>query len=231
MQSQFDILVTGSSVGLANGFIGWSSVVLIKSGSTRILYDCGHHVTRPALLAALAARGLTPDDIDILFISHLHFDHVLNFDLFKHARILVSDTEWAYADEPHENDMFVPGYIRSALELTDLMVFTGEPEVARGVKVLHTPGHTPGHHSLVISTAEQEQVVIAGDAIKTAQEALLERSALEVMQFDPEQRGPETIRRIKKIADRIVPGHYPQLRKLENTWVWDEMQPLDLVFR
>jgi len=231
MQSQFDILVPGSSVGLENGFIGWSSIVLIKSGSTRILYDCGHHVTRPALLAALASRGLEPEDIDILFISHLHFDHVLNFDLFRHARILVSDKEWAYADAPHESDIFVPGYIRSALELTDLMIFGGEPEVARGVKALHTPGHTPGHHSLVIHTAEHEQVVIAGDAIKTAQEALLERSALEVMQFDPEQRGPETIKHIKDIADRIVPGHYPQLRKHNDTWVWDELQPLDLIFR
>ncbi|MBZ0216503.1 MAG: MBL fold metallo-hydrolase [Fimbriimonadaceae bacterium] len=231
MQTQFDILVTGASVGLTNGFIGWSSIVLIKSGSTRILFDCGHHVTRPALLEALGERGLTPDDIDILFISHLHFDHVLNFDLFPHARILVSETEWAYAETPHEKDIFVPGFIRSALESTDLMIFSGTPEIARGVQTLHTPGHTPGHHSLVITTAEQETVVIAGDAIKTAQEALLERSALEVMQFDPEERSQESIQHIKEIADRIIPGHYPPLRKHNDTWVWDEVQPLSLVFR
>lgn len=231
MLTQFDILVTGSSVGLTNGFIGWSSIVLVKSGNTRILYDCGHHVTRTALIAALAERGLTPEDIDILFLSHLHFDHVLNFDLFTNARILVSESEWDYAENPHEKDIFIPGFIRPALEIADLMVFSGAPEIARGVQTMHTPGHTPGHYSLVITTAEKETVVIAGDAIKTAQEALRERSALEVMQFDPEERSQDTIKRIKEIADRIIPGHYPPLRKDNDTWVWDDVQPLSLVFR
>ncbi len=231
MQIQFDILVTGSSVGLENGFIGWSSIVLIKSGGTRILFDCGHHTTRPALIAALNARGLTPDDIDILFISHLHFDHVLNFDLFPRARVLVSEAEWVYADAPHEQDIFVPGYIRGALEKSDLEIFSGTPEIARGVNTLFTPGHTPGHTSIIITTAENEKVVMAGDAIKTAQEALLSRSTLEIMQFDPERRSEETVARIKELADRIIPGHYPPLRAHENHWVWDETQPLNLIFR
>ncbi len=227
MKIDYSVLVAGSSVALANGFIGWSSIVLVEAGGVRILYDCGHHVTRTALAASLNARNLEPGDIDILFLSHLHFDHVLNFDLFPKAKVMVSDLEWAYADNPHENDIFVPGFIRKALELTNLEIFSGTPDLAPGVATLFAPGHTPGLYGLAFE-ADGQRIVIAGDAIKTAHELYSGQAAME---FDPEMRGGATIRSIRDNADRIIPGHYPEFRRNGDNWIWDDPQPLQLVFR
>jgi N-acyl homoserine lactone hydrolase len=227
MAVTYNTLVTGSSVALENGFIGWSSIVLVESDGTRILYDCGHHVTRTALIASLKACNLEPGDIDILFLSHLHFDHVLNFDLFPKARVMVSKLEWAYADDPHENDVFVPGFIKKALELTDLEIFSGTPELAPGVATQFAPGHTPGLYGLAFEV-DKQRIIIAGDAIKTAHELYSGRAAME---FDPELRGASTISSIRDNADRIVPGHYPEFRKTGDKWIWDDPQPLSIVFR
>lgn len=227
MKIEYNVVVSGSSVALSNGFIGWSSIVLIKAGSTRILYDCGHHVTRPALLQGLHDKGLKPDNIDILFLSHLHFDHALNFDLFPNSKIMVSNTEWDYADNPHPDDPFVPGYIKAALQDTDLEIFSGEPELADGLRAIHVPGHTPGIYGLEFE-AHNERIVIAGDAIKIARELLSEEVSME---FDSEKRGSNTIKKIKERADRIIPGHYPEFRRTDEGWTWDDPQPLGLVFR
>ncbi len=227
MKIKYDILVPGSSVALENGFIGWSSIVLVEADGTRILHDCGHHVTRTALIASLNARDLEPGDIDILFLSHLHFDHVLNFDLFPKARVMVSEPEWTYADSPHEKDIFVPGFIKKALELADLEIFSGAPELAPGVATLFAPGHTPGLHGLAFEAGGQ-RIIIAGDAIKTAHELYSGKAAME---FDPKLRGSATITSIRDNADRIVPGHYPEFRKTGNKWIWDDPQPLSVIFR
>lgn len=223
-----EILVTGSSVTLAGASIGWSSIVLIESGGCRILYDCGHHVTRTPLLAALRARGVKAQDIDIVFLSHLHTDHVLNVDLFANSRVLVSETEWAYAARPHANDRFVPGFIRTVLDSMRLERFSGEPEIAPGVSAIALPGHTPGLYGLAFEAGDGARVVIAGDAIKTAHELLSETADME---FDPEQRSAATIRSVKARADRIIPGHYPPFRRAGDVWLWDEVQPFNLVFR
>ncbi len=227
MEITYSVIVPGSSVALANGFIGWSSIVLVEAGDTRILFDCGHHVTRHALVAGLKQRGLEASDIDILFLSHMHFDHVLNFDLFPKAHLMVSETEWAYADNPHEKDMFVPGFIKKALEMADLEIFSGSPELVPGVATLYAPGHTPGLYGLAFESGGN-RIIVAGDAIKTSHELF---SGKAQMEFDPDQRGSRTISYIRENADRIIPGHYPEFRKTDDGWIWDDPQPLSVIFR
>lgn len=225
----YDVLVPGSSIGLTNGFIGWGMVALVEAGGERILYDCGHAVTRLALRQGLARKGLAPDDISVLFLSHLHFDHALNVDLFPKARVMVSASEWAYAPDPHPDDDFVPGFLPEVLERRGVELFDGEPEIAPGVTALHAPGHTPGLYALAFDHADHGRVVIAGDAIKTARE-LVEEAV--VMEFDAHKRSAATIRMIKARADRIVPGHYaPFRRRADGVFVWDEPAALNLVFR
>jgi glyoxylase-like metal-dependent hydrolase (beta-lactamase superfamily II) len=228
MPVSYDVLVTGSSVTLADGSIGWSSIVLVESGGKRILYDCGHHVTRTPLRAGFRERKLGPGDIDILFLSHLHTDHVLNVDLFPDATVMVSEAEWSYAEKPHVKDSFVPGYIRTVLQGMKLEIFSGEPEIAPGVTAIHAPGHTPGLYGLAFENIEGQSVIIAGDAIKTSHELLSESVGME---FDAERRSGDTIRAIKARADHIVPGHFPPFRRQGDGWLWDKVQPLSLVFR
>lgn len=225
----YSVLLQGNNVRLQGGFVGLSSVVLVESGGLRLLVDTGHHVTRLMLLEALKMRGLDPADIDVVFLTHLHFDHANNVDLFRSARIMVSQAEWDYAARPHENDHFVPAGVARILVDLNLEIFSGEPEICPGVKALATPGHTPGHMSLVLDTADSGTVVIAGDAIKYPKETLTVRCD---MAFDPAERGSNSIARIMEIADRIIPGHFPEIYKVgANRYAWDEGAEFNLVIR
>lgn len=224
----YTILVEGNNVRLEGGFLGLSSIVLVESAGKRILVDTGHHVTRLMLLKALKNRGLTPEDIDIVLLTHLHFDHANNVDLFKSARILVSNAEWEYAANPHPDDHFVPSHIRPMLLEMNLELFEEPPEIAPGVKVIATPGHTPGHCSVLI-TMENGITVIAGDAIKYPKETLTQCCDLA---FDTIENGTASIIKLMDVADHIIPGHFPEIYRVgEGRFAWGDGSPFNLIIR
>ena len=229
MAARHDILLQGNSVKLKTGFLGLSTVTLIETRNGPILVDVGGYNTKPGLLAALKARGLSPRDIGVVVLSHLHFDHAHAIDLFPHAKVIVSRDEWAYAARPHADDLFMPWGIREQLEKHDLMLVSGEGDLAPGVVVFPAPGHTPGSIAIMIDSDEHGRVVIACDAIKTAREAIEQRCDME---FDPLRRGNATIRHILDVADRIVCGHHPELIRLpKGGYSWDGAAELPLVVR
>jgi glyoxylase-like metal-dependent hydrolase (beta-lactamase superfamily II) len=101
MRVGYDILVAGNSLALADGFLGLSSVVLLHTQAGPVLFDTGHHTTKRRLLNGLARHGLRPTDIAAVVLSHLHFDHANNLEMFPRARVYVSKAECAYARDPH----------------------------------------------------------------------------------------------------------------------------------
>jgi glyoxylase-like metal-dependent hydrolase (beta-lactamase superfamily II) len=224
----YTVLVEGNNLRLDGGFLGLSSIVLIESDGNKILVDTGHHVTRLMLLKALKERGLTPEDVDIVLLTHLHFDHVNNVDLFKRARILVSKAEWVYAANPHPDDHFVPCHIRSILSEMNLKLFDEPPEIASGVKVIATPGHTPGHCSVLVTT-DTGITAIAGDAIKYPKETLTQCCDLA---FDTIENGTESIGKLMNVADHIIPGHFPEIYRVgEGRFAWGDGTPFNLIIR
>ena len=228
MTVAYDVIVPGNSLRLRDGFLGLSSIVLVQTEAGPMLVDCGHHVTRGALIEGLQRNGLTPDDIAVVFLTHLHFDHCNNIDLFPGARVLVGRREWDYAEAPHPDDDFVPWLIKEQLRRHRLELVDGEAEICAGVRHLPAPGHTPGLMALVIDTDDRGRVVLASDAIKHVKEALTERCD---MAFDTVEAGTATIRKLLAIGDRIVPGHFPELIRRDGAWVWDEPASLNLVIR
>lgn len=229
MAARYDILLQGSSVKLKTGLLGLSTVTLIKTRNGPILVDVGGYNMKPALLAALDRRALSPRDIRVVVLTHLHFDHAHAIDLFPHAKIIVSREEWDYAAKPHEDDLFMPWGIREQLDKHALMVVSGEGDLAPGVVVFPAPGHTPGSIAIMIDDDDHGRVVIAGDTIKTAREAIEQRCNGE---FDPLRRGSATIRHIVDVADRIVCGHHPELIRLpKGGYSWDGPAELPLVIR
>jgi N-acyl homoserine lactone hydrolase len=226
---RYDVLVAGNSLCLRQGYLGISSIVLVEAGRTRILLDCGHHVTRPALREALRVRGLGPDDIDLLVLSHLHFDDALNVDLFARSRVLVSQAEWAYAQAPHPDDDFVPAGITHLVGGPDLELVESEAELAPGVTLFPAPGHTPGCVALRLDGTWHGTVVLAAGAIKHVREAVTGEAE---HAFTPPGVAAATIGRIVETADRIVPGHFPELIRIgERRFTWTEPASLDLVIR
>ena len=111
---------------------------------------------------ALAEHDLSPADVHIVINSHLHFDHCAQNAVFKHAPFYVQRTELERArrEKNLTNEWF--DFAGARFELVD-----GDAQIADGVRVVATPGHTVGHQSVIVDTPDGGAVMI-GDAAYTA---------------------------------------------------------------
>src|SRR5206468_2632922 len=115
-----------------------------------------------AVVSRLAALGVRTADVTIVVNSHLHFDHAGNNGAFPKATFIVQGDHLAFAKgKPN-----FPGVYWDIPELTYLAV-AGRVRVAPGLEVVPTPGHAPGHQSLVVDLPETGRVVLCGDAAFT----------------------------------------------------------------
>ncbi len=186
------------------GRIGWGSIALVRAGGTSVLFDTGHPGMHRLLLSRLAALKMSPGDIHMVVLSHSHWDHSLGFPLFPEAEVVIGarELDWALRQPPAENPS-IPGYLmRHLAEHPRLRLLTGETELLPGVTMIDTPGHTPGHMSMLVSTADG-LTAIAQDAIKNRAE-LLSRTAEQTLDAAA-SRG--SIDRIAGLGGIIVPGH------------------------
>jgi N-acyl homoserine lactone hydrolase len=114
---------------------------------------------RYPLEGALAAHGIAMADVTAVANCHLHCDHSGQNGLFPERPIFVQRAEWAMVHEP---DYTIPDWVDVPGLSYELI--EGEAEVAPGLRLIPTPGHAPGHQSLVVDTLEGT-VVIAGQAV------------------------------------------------------------------
>ena len=117
------------------------------------------HWRRPKTLAGeLEALGVKPADIKYVAVSHTHPDHIGNVALFPHAMLLVQKAEYEWPT-PFGAGRFKPEHPVTKLE-GDHDVF-GDGSVT----ILATPGHTPGHQSLLVRLPKTGALVLSGDAV------------------------------------------------------------------
>lgn len=169
---------------------------------------------------ALREVGLAPEAIDTVVMSHLHFDHSGGTTqrttggsiepVFRHARHVVQRREWQDAISPHERNRasYLPENIEPLAGL--LRLADGEEEVAPGVTVLPTPGHTAGHQSVLVGDADGPRVLFLGDVVPTSVHLRLPY----IMAYDLEPaRTLETKRALlgRAVSERwtVVWGHDP----------------------
>src|SRR6202166_695306 len=112
---------------------------------------------------ALQEHDLSPADVRIVINTHLHFDHCGQNAVFKHAPFYVQRTELERARRTKSVPSEWFDFAGARFELLD-----GDAEVADGVRVLATPGHTVGHQSVVVDTPDGGAVMI-GDAAYTTE--------------------------------------------------------------
>lgn len=144
--------------------------LLIQTPSGRVLVETGigervDDKTRTmrgyegdAVVPALEAAGFLPESIDIVVMSHLHFDHaggLLRTDgsrAFPHARIVAQKAEWEVA--LGDNPRLVASYVQPELQLVrDWGAegwVEGERELMPGVTVVPTGGHSAGHQAVIV---------------------------------------------------------------------------------
>lgn len=159
-----------------DGFIDAPVVVfLVEGNGHRILVDTGMSTTETAntlhikgsyqpegyaIQDQLKKISIEPKDIDIIILTHLHWDHYYNIDKFPNAKIYVQKKEWDFSHNPtptyyriyeHPAWNLTPQYagIEDQFELVD-----GEVEIIPGISVYPTPGHSIGHQNAAVETKD-----------------------------------------------------------------------------
>jgi N-acyl homoserine lactone hydrolase len=181
-----------------HGMIAWPNTVLV-TGDERIVIDPGYQTQGDMLVGALGARGLHPDDIQTVIMTHLHSDHI------SAVPQLGKVTLYVHADEletPYARRQ------RGWLDAVDVQVLDGsEGQIRPGVEWFHTPGHSPGHIALVIAS-ETGRVVVAGDTMGPVPEWFADRNPPQ--ELDYRDNHLAAYRRIAALApSTVIPGHYP----------------------
>ncbi|MBI2887080.1 MAG: MBL fold metallo-hydrolase [Chloroflexi bacterium] len=197
-----ETVLHGFSLGTDQGTIGFCSITLIR-GAKNILVDAAHIGRRELLLQKLREKGLGPGDIDYLFLTHAHWDHVLNIDLFPNARVLIHPLERDYCKRPKASDWATPSYTTLILESRQLQEVREGEEIDDGVTVLETPGHSRGSMALLVRSGS-ETVAISGDALPNGYAATTGLPRLIFWDVD-QARG--SIRKLLDRAQAFYPGH------------------------
>jgi N-acyl homoserine lactone hydrolase len=122
-----------------------------------------YHPVRRPLDEVLATAGVTPADVRIVVNCHLHLDHCGGNPRFPGTPIFAQQVEFDAAHR--EEDYPIVGLYDFAEARYEL--HGGEADVVKGIRVVPTPGHTPGHQSLVVET-DAGRVVLAGQAVNGA---------------------------------------------------------------
>lgn len=212
--ARVDIVLPGYPIRTARGSIGYSSSTLVTTDDgMKALVDCATYADRVQFFDALRERNLGPEDIDMLVLTHLHFDHCINARFFTSARVFVARTEyefakWSSRQKPYGDPYTVddPDGLLRGLQTEPL---EAETKIAPDVQLIFTPGHTPGSMSVLIDTSEG-RVAIASDSAKSISE-LITRQVYPSAACDQEQAA-RSIDRLLASADIIIPGHDRRVR-------------------
>jgi N-acyl homoserine lactone hydrolase len=143
------------------------------------------------LVAQLEELGLKPSDIKAMAVSHTHPDHIGNVEMFPTAMLYVQKAEYEW---PGANNQprFKPEHPVTKLE-GDSDVF-GDGSVS----ILSTPGHTPGHQSLLVRLPKTGAILLSGDAVHFRDN--WQNRRVPSMNIDKEQ----TLASMQKIADTLA---------------------------
>jgi N-acyl homoserine lactone hydrolase len=178
----------GENVGRSIEFS--STCWLIKRGSQWVLWDTGvpeatlndpkgwstlpslivYHLDK-SITGQLAEIGLKTSDITYVAISHTHGDHIGNVGLFPNSTILMQRAEYTWISSPDGTNDNVNQLMALARKLMgtpkQLQLLDGDTDVFGdgSVTLIATPGHTPGHQSLLVHLKNSGFIILSGDVV------------------------------------------------------------------
>lgn len=203
MNFKVDVLFPGFSGKLAVGYMGFSTWAYVEGAGHKIMLDTGFVGLRQDYERMLALHGVRREEIDYVLLTHLHFDHAVNVDMFPNATFVCSRAEWEYANNEILRDKFVELPALAVLNNSRLVLVEDGDEVLPGITAILTPGHTPGCCSYLLDQGDGTVWGLVGDAAKNRRE--LERGEVQ-MSLDPESSAA-SLKRIRESCDRVLPGH------------------------
>lgn len=203
--------------------LGW----LLRGGGGTILVDTGpsspeladgwhtriRRSAEQAPAAALRAAGVEPQRLALVILTHLHWDHCYNLEVFSSARFLVQADEIRAAVDPvpsqqRSYELGIPGRKPPWMDVFDrLEVIRGDIEVASGVRAMLLPGHTPGLQGVVVETSAG-RYLIASDALPLAENLGTKDSPPVAPAIHTDVATCfRSLERMRAAADVILPSH------------------------
>jgi glyoxylase-like metal-dependent hydrolase (beta-lactamase superfamily II) len=201
---------------------------VLRSGDRVILVDSGYDGAeagargRPIAMepaAALAPLGITPEQIETLIVTHLHYDHAGGLHLFPNAVLHMQAAEMAYATGPcmcHDvlRGPFTADHVCEAVKRLyagKLVFHDGDGEVADGVTVYCIGGHSRGLQCVRVRTSAG-WLVLASDAAQYYENARLHKPFPIVVDVQNMMDGFVRLAALASTPDLIIPGHDPIVR-------------------
>lgn len=161
--------------------------------------------------------GLEVTDVKMVILTHMHWDHTGALRFFRHCPVVVQRDEhrFAFSPDAYLSPPYMPNHLDPAL---DYRLLEGDSVVAEGVSVVKTPGHTPGHQSVLVRKSDGKYCLFAGDAAPLMEN--IERK-VPLSNTSSAKQCMESLYRIEHLARildaQIVPSHditvYDNLKK------------------
>lgn len=189
------------------------------------------------LRASMAAVGTSPGQIGTVVLSHLHFDHAWNLELFPDARMIVQRDELFHAIDPvptqrpyYSKPSYIPLLERK--RGTHLALIDGDMNIAPGLDAMKAPGHTPGLQVLFAKTAKGVVALVSdlgeeypnwypADPRVVARPANTLRDAFKPgsIRSESELTYIDSMRRVMARADIVVMAHDRRIpRRMPDEW-------------
>lgn len=219
-----------------------STVYYLTDGDRNVLIDTGFgdpettaekqplfelRADRP-FATLLTEEAVSPEDIDILVLSHLHWDHAGNVDLFTDTeteiRINREAAQFAYAPpDPFGGAFLSPSHgYEPSWQDAEFEFFEEDTEIAPGLKAVHTPGHSPGHVSFLVKNGETTYGLAIDVFPNYANLEGTESSRYHPPGCVDVLDWWESAVRLDELADVIVPSHDPD--GPTNEWITEEFR-------
>jgi N-acyl homoserine lactone hydrolase len=164
------------------------------------------------LRSQLAELGLTPGEVDLLGLSHLHVDHVGNVGLFPAATVLLQRAEYEAGYGPHPEQLIEPlaPDTYAALNRDQIQTVDGDHDLfGDGTVVLKSlPGHTPGHQGLLVHLRDSGPILLATDIAYSAQDYAEEAVRQSNVDLAKSRRSIATAKRMERELRATVWLHH-----------------------
>jgi glyoxylase-like metal-dependent hydrolase (beta-lactamase superfamily II) len=168
----------------------------------------------------LKAIGIDPAAVENVIVTHLHYDHTGNYDIFPNARYHLQDAEMAYATGRH----MCHAHARIPFELDDVVAMVrkvfagrvefheGDREIAPGITVHEIGGHSKGLQCVRVKT-RRGYVVVASDVAHLYAHLDHGRVFPVVYNVGEALEGYRTVKKLASSPDHVVPGHDPDVMR------------------
>lgn len=200
---------------------------LARSGADIVMIDCGFskeqglrrgRETLSPIPALLDELGVRPEQVGDLVLTHLHYDHTGNLDLFPQARLHIHAAEWAWAAGPAMSDPTLAKYYDSndvaavlkRLYRDQVRLIDQDHAVVKGLDIVRIGGHCPGQMIVTVPTCAAE-VVLASDASHLDRN-WVERNPFPILhEMQEVMHGYDILARKAAAGAEIVAGHDPSI--------------------